>query len=102
MPAAAALGALRIEHLVAVGFLLGTFTVLFEVSWQSYVPELLPPDLLTDGNSRIATTNAVAAVPGPSLAVLLAPALGAWLAVGWVFFSPLRGLRDLPAPAGRA
>ncbi|WP_424183543.1 MFS transporter [Actinokineospora sp. G85] len=77
VPVAAALGALRVEHLVAAGFLLGTFTVLFEVSWQSYVPELLPPDLLTDGNSRIATTNAVAAVLGPSLAglaLLLIPA----------------------------
>ncbi|GAA3034709.1 MFS transporter [Actinokineospora globicatena] len=77
VPLAAAFGAARIEHLVVAAFLLGTFTVLFEVSWQSYVPELLPPDRLTEGNSRIATTNAVATVLGPSLAglaVLLMPA----------------------------
>ncbi|MCG8914940.1 MFS transporter [Actinokineospora sp. PR83] len=77
VPVAAAFGGLRVGHLVAAGLLLGAFSVLFEVSWQSYVPELLPPDRLTDGNSRIATTNAVAAVLGPSLAglaVLLVPA----------------------------
>ncbi|GLW90439.1 MFS transporter [Actinokineospora globicatena] len=77
VPLAAAFGAARVEHLVVAAFLLGTFTVLFEVSWQSYVPELLPPDRLTEGNSRIATTNAVATVLGPSLAglaVLLMPA----------------------------
>ncbi|PWW53704.1 hypothetical protein DFQ13_11588 [Actinokineospora spheciospongiae] len=28
--------------------------------------------------------------------VLLVSAPGAWLAVGWVFFSPLRGMRELP------
>jgi len=77
VPVAAVLGVLRIQHLVVVALLLGTFSVLFEVSWQSYVPELLPPNRLTNGNSRIATTNAMATVLGPSLAglaLLLVPA----------------------------
>ncbi|MBM7774787.1 MFS family permease [Actinokineospora baliensis] len=76
IPLTATLGDLHIAHLLAAAFLLGTFAVLFEVSWQSYLPELLPAHRLTDGISRFATTNAIATVLGPSLAglaILLVP-----------------------------
>ncbi len=68
IPVAAVSGSLTMAHLVVAAFLLGVFAVLFEVAWQSYVPELLPAERLTEGNGRIAATNAAAAVLGPGLA----------------------------------
>ncbi|GAA2998038.1 MFS transporter [Actinokineospora diospyrosa] len=107
VPVAAVLGGLHIGHLVVVAFLLGTFAVVFEVSWQSYVPELLPTNRLTDGISRIATTNAVAAVVGPSLAglaILLVPVTGVLLIDAVSFAVSAATLlfiraKDRPAPS---
>ena len=38
---AAALGALRIEFLVAVAFLVETFTVFFDIAYLTYIPSLV-------------------------------------------------------------
>lgn len=76
IPLAAAAGALRLGQLYLAAFLLGVLTVFFEVAWQSHTPSILRPDELTTGISRIAATNALSAVAGPSLTGGLVALLG--------------------------
>ena len=51
IPAAALLGALRIEQLYAVAFLAGVLAVVFEVAHYAYVPSLVRREQLIEGNS---------------------------------------------------
>ncbi|MGN6792693.1 MAG: MFS transporter [Streptosporangiaceae bacterium] len=64
---AAALGALTMAQLFAVGFLTGLATVFFDVAYQSYVPALVARDQLHDGNGKLGATQAFSAVAGPGL-----------------------------------
>jgi predicted MFS family arabinose efflux permease len=80
VPAAAAFDRVTFPHLCAVAFLTGAITVVFEVACQSYAPAIVSPGHLAEGNGKIATSNAVAGVAGPSaagglMAVLNTPAV---------------------------
>ncbi len=46
-------GRLTIWQLYAVGFMTGSLTVLFDVADQSYLPALLEPDDLVEGNAKL-------------------------------------------------
>ena len=48
-----AVGALRIWHLLALQFLIGGFTVFFDVGYQAYLPALVEREDLVDGNSKL-------------------------------------------------
>ena len=63
-----ATGVLRIWHLLALQFLVGGFTVFFDVGYQAYLPALVEREDLVDGNSKLYLTSSVAAVAGPSVA----------------------------------
>ena len=63
-----AVGALRIWHLLALQFLIGGFTVFFDVGYQAYLPALVEREDLVDGNSKMYLTSSVAQVAGPSVA----------------------------------
>jgi predicted MFS family arabinose efflux permease len=71
VPLAAALGRLTIGQLLAVGLVTGLATVLFQVAYQTYLPRLVAPDDLAEGNAKLQGTQAVAAVVGPGLGGLL-------------------------------
>ena len=71
IPLAAMLDTLRIEHLYAVAFCTGVLTILFDVSYQSYLPSLVRREELIEGNSKL-TASASAAEFG-------AFSLGGWL-----------------------
>ena len=75
------LGALSLPLLIAVAFCVGTLNVLFEVSYQSYLPALVRRDQLVDGNSKLETSRAGAQIAGPGLAGGLIHLLGAPVAV---------------------
>jgi MFS family permease len=64
-------GQLRMEHLYAVGFLVGLLTVFFEVAAQAYLPSLVARDQLVDANGKLQTTRSAAQIAGPGLAGLL-------------------------------
>jgi MFS family permease len=66
VPVAAAAGALTLGQLYAVALLSGILTVLFDVAYQSYLPALVRPDQLPDGNGKLAVTQSIAQVAGPS------------------------------------
>lgn len=76
IPIAAFTGHLSMALLYFAAFTTGAFTVFFEVAYQSFVPTLLGREQLVDGNGKLATTNALSAVVGPTLAGLLVTAFG--------------------------
>jgi predicted MFS family arabinose efflux permease len=81
IPVAAVIGALRIELLVAVAFLVETFTVFFDIAYLTYVPSLVSRDDLIEANSRLEATASAAQVIGPALGGSLVRVLGAPLAL---------------------
>ena len=62
-----AAGVLRIWHLLVLQFVIGIFTVFFDVAYQSYLPALVDREHLVDGNSKLQLTVSVAQVAGPSM-----------------------------------
>lgn len=81
IPIAAFAGVLRIEQLYAVAFLeagLGTF---FDVAYRSYLPAVLPPERLHEGNTRIGMTSAIAELGGPGIAGALVQLITAPMAM---------------------
>ena len=72
-----ALHDLQIWHLLVLTFVIGIFTVFFDVAYQSYLPALIEREHLIDGNSKIQLTASVASVSGPPLAAGLMGAIGA-------------------------
>jgi MFS family permease len=105
-----ALDVLKIWQLFVITFVIGIFTVFFDVAYQSYLPALIERDDLVDGNSKIQLTVSVAQVAGPSTAGLLIGAVTApyailFDAVSFVFSSAfmisMRHRENLPArPTG--
>src|SRR5690349_14924108 len=83
-------GALEIWHLYLVGAVVGVATVFFDVSYQSYVPILLPGVQVGKANSYLETTAQIARIGGPGLAgalltVVSAPVLLLADAVSYAF-----------------
>jgi predicted MFS family arabinose efflux permease len=70
-------GRLHISTLVGLVFVFGAMTVVFEVSYYSFVPCVVPRDQLVVANSRLQASNSIAQVGGPSLGGVLVQALTA-------------------------
>jgi MFS family permease len=81
IPVAWALGILDIWQLLVLQFVIGIFTVFFDVAYQSYLPSLVERDELIEGNSKLQTTVSAAQISGPGLAGVLIGVLTAPYAV---------------------
>ncbi len=81
IPLAAATGILRIEHLYAIGFLVGVLNVFFDVAYAAYVPTLVSHDRLIEGNSKLQASASLAEISGPGLAGTLVQVMTAPLAI---------------------
>jgi MFS family permease len=81
VPVLWALGALDIWHLLVIQFVVGVFTVFFDVAYQSYLPSLVEREDLVDGNAKLQLTVSIALVAGPGLAGLLIAAISAPYAI---------------------
>ena len=81
VPGLALIDALRIEQLYAIGAAVGSLTVIFDVTYWSYLPSVVEREQLTEGNSRLMATSAVASVGGPGLGGLLVQLLTAPIAL---------------------
>ncbi|MGD0122230.1 MAG: MFS transporter [Candidatus Limnocylindrales bacterium] len=68
IPIAYALGVLTIWQLYAVGLTTGFLTVLFDVADQSYLPVLLDPEDLVEGNAKLQIPASAAQIVGPGFA----------------------------------
>ena len=73
---------LTLPGLDADAFLIGCMTVVFDVAYQSYLPRLVPRDLLVPANSALEVSRSVSQVAGPGLGGFLVQALSAPLALG--------------------
>jgi MFS family permease len=77
LPLAYAFGALTFPHMLVVGFLMGTLSVLFHVSYSSLFVALVPRDRFVEGNSIVNGSRALSYVAGPSIGGLLVQVLSA-------------------------
>lgn len=62
---------LQIWHLYVVAGVVGVATVFFDVSYQSFIPILVPAEQVADANSKLESTSQIARVGGPALGGLL-------------------------------
>src|ERR671934_1514899 len=81
IPVLWAVGALQIWHLLVLQFVIGIFTVFFDVAYQSYLPALIDRELLVEGNSKLQLTVSIAQVGGPSMSGGLIAAITAPYAI---------------------
>jgi MFS family permease len=81
IPVSAILGALSLPLLVVISFLIGTCSVVFDVAYQTYVPDLLPPEDLLAGNQRLELSESAARTIGPGLGGALVAATGGAAAI---------------------
>ena len=81
IPLAAALHRLNMAHLYAVGALAGILTVIFDVSYQAYLPSLVDVENIVEANSKLALTESIADITGPSLTGLLVQLITAPMAI---------------------
>jgi MFS family permease len=111
IPVLWAFDALRMWELLVLSFVIGIFTVFFDVAYQSYLPALVDRDELIDGNSKLQLTVSVAQVAGPSaagglIAAITAPyALAldaASFAISAIFMLRIRKPEILPERAAGA
>jgi MFS family permease len=108
IPIAWALGILTMWQLFVITFVVGIFTVFFDVAYQSYLPSLVDRDQLIEGNSKLQTTVAAANTAGPGVAGALIAAVTAPYAilvdaasflVSTAFMIPIRRRETLPERA---
>jgi predicted MFS family arabinose efflux permease len=77
IPLAAWMGVLRMEHLYLVTFLVGVFSVFFEVADYAYVPSLVGREAVVDANSKLQISYSAAEAGGPGVAGLLVQVISA-------------------------
>jgi MFS family permease len=81
IPVAAFAHHLTMAHLYIAIALTGFCTVFFDVAYQSYMPGLIGTEKLLEGNSKLAMSNAIAEIAGPSLTGLLVQLITAPIAI---------------------
>lgn len=109
IPIAWSLGALTIPQLYVVGFITGILTVFFDIADQSFLPAILEPEELVDGNAKLHVSASAAQIVGQPLGGAAVGLLGAPLAVvadalsfvgsgALIFLIRGRGGRSGPSP----
>jgi MFS family permease len=77
VPAAWALDALTLAQLIGVAVVVGLLTVVFDVAYPAYLPAIVPPERLVEGNGHLQAGQLSATIAGPGLGGALVQALGA-------------------------
>jgi MFS family permease len=81
IPIAWLLGSLSFGVLYIVAIIVGSFTVVFDVAYISFLPSLIRRDQLVDGNSKLEMSVSTAQVGGPAIGGVLIGALSAPLVI---------------------
>ncbi|WP_243370056.1 MFS transporter [Microvirga solisilvae] len=68
LPVAAWLDAITIGQVMGVATIVALFSMVFQTADNAYLPSVIEKDQLLEGNSKLATTDAVAEVVGPATA----------------------------------
>ncbi len=82
LPLAWLLDVLTLGQLLVVALLIGVCTVFFDVAYQSYLPDLVEPDQIAEGNAKLQAAQSVAMAGGPALAGGAIKLVGAPLTLG--------------------
>jgi Na+/melibiose symporter-like transporter len=101
VPIAALFDVLRIEQLYLIAALASIFSTFFDVAYQSYLPSLVQPDELVEGNSKLAASAAVsetAAFSSAGWLVQLLSAPGAIVIDAVSFLASAYFVRRIEAP----
>ena len=107
IPVAYWLGHLTLAQLYVVAIVHGALTVVFDVSYLSFLPGLVSRERLSEANAKLLGTAAIAQVIGPTLAGALIGAVGAAVAViantasyvaSGAFVLHIRGREEKPEP----
>ncbi|MFJ4190878.1 MFS transporter [Kitasatospora sp. NPDC089509] len=64
-------GLLSVPLLCVVGFVIGLFTVFFDIADQAFLPSVVTREQTAEGNSRLELSRSTAELAGPSLGGLL-------------------------------
>ncbi len=108
LPLAWAMDLLTLVHLLVVALVVGTCTVFFDVAYQSYLPDIVEPEFISEGNAKLQASQSVAMIGGPALAGGLIRLFGAPLTIGLDALSFLgsalfvRRIRHIDTPPPRA
>ena len=82
VPLAALTGRLTLVDIYLAAVLLGAANVVFDVADHAFLPSLIGPADLTEGNAKLSATDAVAEVGGPALTGLLVGVIAPPIVVG--------------------
>src|SRR5438046_1944989 len=77
IPLAAVLGRLTLVHLYVVAALAGVLTVFFDVAYQAFLPSLVAPEQVFEGNSKLSLTGSLAEIVVPGITGLLVQIISA-------------------------
>lgn len=81
LPLAWALDALTFVQLLVVALVVGSSTVFFDVAYQSFLPEIVEPDQIGEGNAKLQALQSVSMIGGPAAAGGLIRVIGAPLTI---------------------
>ncbi len=81
IPLAASLGLLRLDVLYVVAFAAGTLAVIFSVAYSAFLPSLVAPEHLVEGNTKLEMSRSVAQIVGAGLGGSLVQLLTAPIAI---------------------
>jgi MFS family permease len=81
LPLAWAMDALTLMQMFAVALVIGLCTVFFDVAYQSYLPDIVEPDQIGEGNAKLQASQSVAMIGGPAIAGGLIKVIGAPLTI---------------------
>jgi predicted MFS family arabinose efflux permease len=107
IPVAYWLGELTLVQLYVVAAVTGLLSVLFDVSYLSFLPGLVRREQLGEANAKLLGSQSVAQVLGPTIAGALVGTVGAAVAVladaisfagSGGFVAAIRGREETPAP----
>ncbi len=82
LPLAWTLDVLTFGQMLVVALVVGCCTVFFDVAYQSYLPDIVEPDQIGEGNAKLQAVQSVAMVGGPAIGGGLVKLVGAPLTIG--------------------
>jgi MFS family permease len=82
LPLAWALDVLSFVQMLVVALVVGCCTVFFDVADQSYLPDIVEPEHIGEGNAKLQAVQSIAMIAGPGAAGGLIKLVGAPLTVG--------------------
>lgn len=97
IPLVAAFGHLQLGQLYAVALITGIGSAFFEITYQAYLPILVPRENLADANAKLEFSNSGAHITGNALAGGLIQFFGAPIAIAVDAFSYLASIASLAA-----